>query len=83
MTTERRFDPEFVEFIPESLLPTVLYISVEYGTAVHLCACGCSEKVVTPLTPTDWEVTYNGSTLFPHPSSWVIAASPSFPLLYY
>jgi Family of unknown function (DUF6527) len=68
MTTERQFDPEFVEFIPEELLPNVLYISVEYGTVVHLCACGCGEKVVTPLTPTDWEVIYNGETMSLYPS---------------
>lgn len=27
----------------------VLYISEKYETAIHLCACGCGEQVVTPL----------------------------------
>lgn len=49
--------PEFVEFIPQVLEPGVLYVSERYHTASHLCACGCGEKVVTPLTPAGWTLT--------------------------
>lgn len=59
---------KFVEFIPSELEEGVLYISIEYKTAVHKCVCGCGNKVVTPLTPTDWEITYDGKTISLSPS---------------
>lgn len=59
---------KFVEFIPHSLEENILYISMEYKTVAHLCCCGCKEKVVTPLTPTDWTLTYNGVGISLHPS---------------
>ena len=34
--------------IPEQMRDGVVYRSKRYGTAVHLCACGCGRKVVTP-----------------------------------
>ena len=58
----------FVEFIPGSLEDGVLYLSLEYATAVHKCCCGCGERVVTPLTPTDWSVIYDGETVSLDPS---------------
>lgn len=65
-------ETKFVELIPSELVEGILYISVEYGTVVHRCACGCRNKVVTPLTPTDWRMTYNGETVSLNPSvgSW-------------
>jgi hypothetical protein len=39
-----------------------------YGTAVHRCACGCGEKVVTPFSPTDWKLIFDGETVSLHPS---------------
>lgn len=59
---------KFVEFIPSELEEGVLYISIEYKTAVHKCVCGCGNKVVTPLTPTDWEITFDGKTVSLSPS---------------
>jgi len=59
---------KFVEFIPSELEEGVLYISIEYKTAVHKCICGCGNKVITPLTPTDWEITYDGKTVSLNPS---------------
>jgi hypothetical protein len=44
--------PVFVDtFIPRLLEEGLLYISLNYKTAVHLCACGCGQEVVTPLDP--------------------------------
>jgi hypothetical protein len=63
-----RIEPEFVEFVPDELQPGILYISMEYATASHLCCCGCGEKVVTPFTPTDWRMTYDGETVSLRPS---------------
>lgn len=59
---------KFVEFVPAILEEGVIYVSIEYGTASHLCCCGCGEKVVTPITPTDWKLIFNGETISLHPS---------------
>lgn len=59
---------KFVEFIPEQLDDNVLYISVEYKTAAHNCACGCGSRVVTPITPSDWKLIYDGKTVSLSPS---------------
>ena len=59
---------KFVEFIPDQLEDGVLYISVSYGTAIHKCCCGCQQEVVTPISPTDWELTFNGKTVSLYPS---------------
>ena len=44
---------EFVEFIPDELEHGIIYISIRFATASHLCCCGCGNKVVTPIRPTD------------------------------
>jgi hypothetical protein len=53
-----------VDFMPKQLEPGILYVSQKYGTAAHLCACGCGEKIRTPLGPTEWGVT--GSDNYPN-----------------
>lgn len=59
---------KFVEFIPDVIEEGVLYISVEYCTAIHKCVCGCGNEVVTPLSPTDWEISFNGKSVSLNPS---------------
>src|SRR6185437_10070487 len=59
---------EFVEFIPKELGERVLYVSVQYCTAVHKCFCGCGQKVVTPLRPTQWRLIFDGETASLEPS---------------
>ncbi|HAY3551889.1 TPA: hypothetical protein JRX79_002297 [Elizabethkingia meningoseptica] len=59
---------KFVEFIPEKVEEGILYISIEYCTAIHKCVCGCGNEVVTPLSPTDWKLTFNGKSISLHPS---------------
>lgn len=59
---------KFVEFIPDVIEEGILYISIEYCTAIHKCVCGCGNEVVTPLSPTDWEITFNGKTVSLDPS---------------
>jgi hypothetical protein len=59
---------EFVEFIPEHLEDGVVYISPKCCTAVHKCCCGCQEEVVTPLSPVDWQLTFDGKTISFYPS---------------
>ena len=58
----------FVEFIPTVLEEGVLYISLVHGTISHRCCCGCGREVVTPLTPTDWKLTFDGETISLYPS---------------
>lgn len=66
------FSHEFVEFIPDEMSDGVLYVSIKYGSASHKCACGCGRKVVTPLTPTDWQLGFNGEavSLYPSIGNW-------------
>lgn len=59
---------KFVETIPDSLENNTLYISIRYSTVVHKCACGCGNEIVTPLSPYDWQLTYNGETISLYPS---------------
>jgi Family of unknown function (DUF6527) len=64
----KTFTHRFVEFVPETLEEKTLYVSLTYGTVSHRCACGCGREVVTPLTPTDWKLTFDGETISLHPS---------------
>ncbi|SDZ62331.1 DUF6527 family protein [Delftia lacustris] len=64
LTLEHRF----VRNAPRVLEPGVLYISMEYATAVHSCCCGCGDRVVTPFTPTDWRMTFDGESVTLNPS---------------
>ena len=59
---------EFVEFIPAVLDPGVIYVSITYATAAHRCCCGCGNEVVTPLTPTDWALIFDGDSITLKPS---------------
>ncbi|WP_396984626.1 DUF6527 family protein [Nonomuraea sp. WAC 01424] len=34
---------------------------MQFETAVHLCACGCRSKVVTPFGLQDWILTFDGT----------------------
>ncbi|WP_430933279.1 DUF6527 family protein [Saccharicrinis sp. 156] len=63
---------KFVETIPDFLKENVVYITTQYNTAVHKCMCGCGNEVVTPITPHDWELIYNGEsiTLYPSIGNW-------------
>jgi hypothetical protein len=59
---------EFVEYIPDELQEGTLYISVRFATAVHKCCCGCGHEVVTPLSPRDWKLIFDGETVSLDPS---------------
>jgi hypothetical protein len=58
----------FIEFIPEHLNQGTIYVSIRFATASHLCCCGCRNKVVTPLRPTDWKLIFDGKTISFEPS---------------
>jgi hypothetical protein len=59
---------KFVEYIPDEIGDGTLYISLAYRTVIHKCFCGCGMEVVTPLSPTDWRITFDGETISLYPS---------------
>ena len=64
------FKPIFVASFPrnDEMKAGLIYVSVEYASVAHLCACGCGEKVITPLRPDSWFLTYNGREVSLSPS---------------
>ena len=63
-----KFEHKFVEAIPPTLDPQVIYVSIRYRTAKHLCPCGCGHEVVTPIRPNKWAIKYDGVSVSLHPS---------------
>ena len=59
---------KFVKSVPDTLESGVIYVSVEYATVIHKCCCGCGNEVVTPLSPTDWKLTFDGKSISLYPS---------------
>lgn len=72
MLRHKQLEHRFVQYIPDELEPGVIYISMEFATAAHACCCGCSEQVITPFTPTDWKLTFDGDSvsLWPSIGNW-------------
>lgn len=54
------FLPVYVDFIPLNIEEGKLYVSMRFGTAVHLCPCGCKTKIVTPIRSGGWTMRFNG-----------------------
>jgi Family of unknown function (DUF6527) len=59
---------EFVQHIPDKLESDVLYVSIDFDLAVHSCFCGCGQDVVTPFSPAEWSLTYDGRSISLSPS---------------
>lgn len=72
MTRTSQFRHVFTSRIPDDLDEATLYVSVDYATAMHLCACGCKSQVVTPLRPDRWRLTFDGESisLWPSIGNW-------------
>ena len=68
MTKTAHIQYKLVETIPHAIDDGVLYVSREYGTAMHKCCCGCGHEVVTPLGPTDWRIEIDGGAVSVYPS---------------
>lgn len=58
----------FVDRIPTVREERRLYVSIPFATAVHSCMCGCGAKVVTPLSPPQWKMTFDGESVSLWPS---------------
>ncbi len=64
------FEPIFVKnYIPNEIEEGKLYISSNYRIAIHKCACGCGEEVVTDFdNQRGWDLKKNDDntvTLYP------------------
>ncbi|GAA5497480.1 hypothetical protein Rhal01_03676 [Rubritalea halochordaticola] len=68
----QKFRVENVEYMPKILEENILYVSDRFGTAAHLCACGCGAKVRTPLGETEWTLSLEEGlpTLSPSVGNW-------------
>lgn len=54
--------------MPEILDRDILYVSEEFNSVAHLCACGCGTKIRTPIGATFWwsfKEDESGPTLHP------------------
>jgi Family of unknown function (DUF6527) len=62
----------FVKIIPEPTEEGYLYISLDYRTAIHRCACGCGREIITPLAPKSWRLEFDGEavSLYPSIGNW-------------
>ncbi len=60
--------PERMDHIPKTLKEGVLYISDKFKIAIHLCACGCGKKTVTPIGRSGWTLTVTGDEITLRPS---------------
>jgi hypothetical protein len=60
--------PQYCDYIPDNPSEGVLYISTGFKVAVHLCACGCGGKTVTPIMPGEWTLTDGGGKITLRPS---------------
>jgi len=70
----------FVDVVPDDLEPETVYASMDYATVIHDCLCGCGGRVVTPLAPTEWRMTFDGEsvTLAPSVGNWSFACQSHY-----
>lgn len=60
MTGIDHYTAAIMESFPKQLTPGLLYVSLKYSTAAHVCPCGCGQRVVTKLSPARWRVIFDG-----------------------
>lgn len=71
---------EFVEYIPNDLEEGTIYVSIGFATVAHKCCCGCGKEVITPLSPTDWKLIFDGQSISLDPSigNWNFACQSHY-----
>ena len=72
MRLTKNLSYRFVKHIPCNMQEGTIYVSMEFSTAIHKCCCGCGQEVVTPFSPTDWQLLFDGKSISLNPSigSW-------------
>lgn len=80
MKRETILTHEFVEYIPNDLKDGTVYVSINFATVLHKCCCGCGNEVVTPLSPTDWKIIFDGQSISLDPSigNWNFACQSHY-----
>lgn len=63
-----RLQHQFVKNVPDEIEHGIVYVSIEHATSIHKCCCGCDEEVVTPISPTGWQMTFDGVSVSLYPS---------------
>lgn len=63
-----RLNHVFIDTIPDELEEDILYVSIKFRVIMHSCYCGCKNKVVTPLSPARWNMTFDGKSISLSPS---------------
>lgn len=63
MTPTNELAYEFNDRFPRDLVAGILYVSIRFATAAHLCCCGCGRQVITPLRPNRWNMTFDGESV--------------------
>jgi Family of unknown function (DUF6527) len=75
---------ERVQYLPKQLSPGILYVSEGYSVAGHLCACGCGNKVITPLGPAEWSFSEKDGlpSLWPSIGNWQLPCRSHYVISY-
>ena len=60
MSRTEHYTMRCVESFPTPMEPGVVYVSLTYSTAGHICPCGCGREVVTKLSPARYEIIFDG-----------------------
>jgi hypothetical protein len=60
MTQIDHYVMQCVESFPTPLDRGILYVSLPYSTAGHICPCGCGREVVTKLSPARYRIIFDG-----------------------
>ena len=60
MNRTEHYTMRCVESFPTPMEPGVLYVSLTYSTAGHICPSGCGREVVTKLSPARYRIIFDG-----------------------
>ena len=67
-STVSEITPVWVDSIPKELEDGKLYINAPGRTLLHLCPCGCGERVTTSVHPEGWVMLFDGVHVTLEPS---------------